>query len=119
MREQKPEEYLKREIACAQLGLKERRLRDYVNAGKIRQVENSYNAADVMKLAEERGTKKTTSQLRALATLDPLRAPQLREQLALLQPGNALPLPSCAWLTIDQAAHHTGLPGSVLLQMIE
>jgi predicted site-specific integrase-resolvase len=59
-----------REEACAQLGLKDRMLRTYIAAGKLRcDQDGSVHAGDVAKLAAERQGKRAATQMRAVANV--------------------------------------------------
>ncbi len=78
-------EYLTMKDACAQLELQERRVRDYVNMGKIHKApDGTLHAGDVARLQAERQDrqqgKAASAQLRALATASGL-TPAQREQL--------------------------------------
>jgi len=128
-------EWITREDTLAQLGMKDRRLRDYIAAGKIRQQEGRLHAGDVARLQTERDGKKSDAQVRALATIDPQmrKATKLAETRALLQAGaaagkNELQLGNeavaasphaRAWLTLAEAEDYTGLPEMFLLALID
>lgn len=125
-------EWLTRETAMHQLGMKDRRLRDYISAGKIKVQDGMLHAGDVARVQAERDDKKTVAQVRALSTMDP----QVRQETKLahtralllgaaggtqLQGGNAAiaPLPDRPWKNLAEAEEYTGLPASTLRSLIE
>jgi hypothetical protein len=75
--------YVTKKQAAILLGLKERRLRDYVKSGKIRQSGGGFlNAGDVAKLQDERAAKQAITQLTAMVNVPSGLTADQRAQLA-------------------------------------
>ena len=120
-------QWIAREDALEALGLKDRRLRDYIAAGKIKTQDGLLHAGDVARIQAERQEKKDGAQVRALATMEPevRKATKLAETRALLQaaggqvgnPATAA-LPSRKWLTIEEAEEYLGLPSDHITDAI-
>jgi len=137
-------EYLTKKDACEQLGLKDRRLRDYVTAGKIRQENGLLHAGDVARLQEERSGRKAGSKIRALSNVAAELSAEQRALLAKvgaavvpMQPGKAAlqlasaaangqpaerpfdEMPACVRLTVKEAAAYLRMPAPFILDLVK
>ena len=118
-------EYISKQLAAEALGLSPRRLLEISQTGQIKRRyardpvtkrrQAIFRAADVARLADEIASRKCAVRPEAAersesAALSHIRtAPSAPPQIEA---------PSCAWLTIDEAAEYTGLPASFLARLI-
>jgi excisionase family DNA binding protein len=117
-------EYISKQIAAARLGLSVRRVLELSNTGVIRRrqvVDPDTKRRQTVLLARDVQRAVVDGQKRLVAYRG--SAAQAGEMAALppVQPPLQLPAPAPdrPWLTVDEAAHYSGLPASFLLGMIE